>query len=138
MISIGVSVWPALSGSEGGSVPAPPPITAVAADGWQATIADTPPAEYDPVGDPQTVAVTRAGFDATGSAVAVVDTLTLMKRVRQPYPNQNTLTADQVALSDFVYAGDTIGGVTNTSTRAYPQPVAMWLTPTYRSSRRTA
>ena len=103
------------------------PVTAIAANGWQATW-PAPPA-IDPVGAPQTLAVTRPGFTATGAATTVTDTVTVMARVRQPYPNQAALTADQVSLSDFVYAGDTIPGVANGSTVGYPRPVCCWLTP---------
>jgi hypothetical protein len=103
------------------------PVTVIAANGWQATW-PAPPA-IDPVAAPQTLAVTRAGFTATGTATTVTDTVTVMARVRQPYPNQAVLTADQVSLSDFVYAGDTILGVANGSTVSYPRPVCCWLTP---------
>ncbi|MBI1220927.1 MAG: hypothetical protein GC186_20595 [Rhodobacteraceae bacterium] len=103
------------------------PVTAVAANGWQATW-PAPPV-INPVGAPQVLAVTRPGFTATGAATMVTDNVTVMARVRQPYPNQAALTADQVALSDFVYAGDTIPGVANGSTVAYPRPVCCWLTP---------
>ena len=101
-------------------------ITTIQADGWRATD-DAPPVEYDPVGAPVTLTVTRQGFDTTGAAVPVDDVVTVMKRVREPYPNQGTLTASDAALSDFVYAGDTIAGVTNDSTRAHPQPICYWL-----------
>jgi hypothetical protein len=103
-------------------------LTAIDADGWRATYG-SPPTEFDPVGSPETFAVTRSGFDATGTAETYSDTVTLMKRVRQPYPNQALLTSDKVSLSDFVYAGDTISGVTNNSTRPAPKPIALWLTP---------
>ena len=103
------------------------PLTMIAANGWQATW-PTPPT-LDPVGAPRTVAITRAGFDASGTALALVDRLTMMKRVRQPWPNQTSLTADQVALSDFVYATDTVSGMTNASTLAPPRPICFWLTP---------
>ena len=76
------------------------------------------------------------GFDATATAVTLVDNLTLMKRVRQPFPNQTTLTTDQVALSEFVYTGDTLpAGVTNNSALAYPLPIATWLTPDLERAR---
>ncbi len=96
------------------------------ANGWTATW--TAPPTFDPVGNPQTFSVTRAGFDAAGNAASVTDTVTFMKRLRQPHPNQATLTADQVVLSDYIYQGDTIPGATNNSTRAAPKPLAMWLT----------
>ncbi len=72
------------------------------------------------------VAVQRSGYDAAGAVVAVNDTLLTTKRVRQPYPNQATLTAADVALSDVVLAGDVIAGVTNNSTLASPKPIANW------------
>jgi hypothetical protein len=100
-------------------------VTQIASDGWQATY-PAPPA-FDPESTPETLRVTRQGFDQSASPAQSVEDLTLMARVRDPYPNQGTLSADQVALSDFVYAGDAIAGVSNTSTRAYPKPIAMWL-----------
>lgn len=103
------------------------PVTAIAANGWQATW-PAPPV-IDPVAAPQAFTVTRQGFTATGAVTTVAESVTVMARVRQPYPNQAALTADQVALSDFVYAGDTIPGVVNGSTIAYPRPVCCWLTP---------
>jgi hypothetical protein len=103
-------------------------LTAIDADGWRATYG-SPPTEFDPVGSPETFSVTRSGFDATGTAATYSDTITLMKRVRQAYPSQASLTSDKAALSDFIYSGDTISGVTNNSTRPAPKPIAMWLTP---------
>ncbi len=112
-----------------GVAPALPTITSIAPDGWQATYDGVPPAQMDPVGAPETVVVTRQGFDATGATSAPSDVLTLMKRMRRPYPDHASLTTDQIALSDVVYGGDTINGVANSSTRAYPKPVCCWLTP---------
>lgn len=103
------------------------PVTVIAADGWQATYPAPP--TLDPVATPEVLAVRRQGFDATGQPVAVDETVTLMARIRQPYPDQSTPTADQVALSDFIHAPDAIGGVTNGSALAYPKPVCCWLTP---------
>lgn len=103
-----------------------PALSAVAADGWQATFG-SPPASFDPEGDPKHLVVTRQGYSSSGSPESRQEALTVLGRVRQPYPNQGTLTADAVALSEFVYAGDTVEGVTNSSTRAYPKPIAMWL-----------
>lgn len=108
---------------------APSQMTFVAADGWQATY-PSPPASFNPVSAPVTLAVTRPGFTTTGSATTVVDQLTVMARVRQPFPAQTSLTADKVALSNFVYATDQLpAGVTNQSTLTYPRPIACWLTP---------
>lgn len=101
-------------------------VTAIQADGWRATYT-SPPAEFDPVSDPKYVVVTRDGFDATGSATTYTDAIELMKRVRLPDPDEGTLTANDVALADFIYSGDTVTGVTNNSTQSYPKPQAMWL-----------
>ncbi len=103
------------------------PLTAIAANGWQASYPDPP--DFDPVAAPEVVNVTRAGFDATGTPVSVTEALTVMTRLRQPYPNQATLSADQVALSEFVHAGDSLAGIANNSTRPYPKPICCWLTP---------
>jgi hypothetical protein len=98
----------------------------VNADGWSVTYASPP--TFNPVGSPEAVTVTRSGYDTSGAVVAVVDDLICMSRIRLPYPNQASLSADQVALSDFIYAGETISGSpVNNSTRVYPKPVSMWL-----------
>jgi len=102
------------------------PLTTIQSDGWRATYT-SPPASFDPVGSPETLSVTRSGFDATGAAASPVDLVTVMARVRLPYPDQASLTAEDVSLSDFIYAGDVISGVTNNSTRAAPKPICMWL-----------
>jgi len=112
-----------------GAAAAPSPMISVAADGWQATY-PAPPASFSPITAPVTLAVTRAGFTTTATATSVVDQLTVMARVRQPFPAQASLTADKVALSDFIYAGDQLpAGVTNLSALSYPRPIACWLTP---------
>lgn len=128
MIGVGLGVWSSAI-SAGGVGPSGPEtdanITAIAADGWRADY--TGPPTFDPVGDPRYVVAQRPGFNASGAPVTVIDDLLIMARVRQPYPNQASLTASDVALQDFVYAGDTVTGVSNNSTRAYPKPLAMWL-----------
>ncbi len=107
--------------------PAPPaPMSAVAADGWRATVASPTDLSLTPA------TISRQGFDATGAAVAIADTVRLTKRVRQVFPNQATLSADQVALSDYVYAGDVITGAANNSTEVSPKPVAEWIMPDRR------
>lgn len=100
----------------------------VNADGWSTTYAAPP--TFDPVGNPEKFTVTRSGFNSSGGAITFGEDLTMMQRIRQPYPSQASLTTNQAAVSDFIYAGETIaGGATNNSTRAYPKPQAMWLTP---------
>ncbi len=110
----------------GPTPPPPPPLLAFSADGYRATYDGTPPT-FDPYNDPVEFSYNRSGFNASGGAISVPETITLMSRVRQPYPNQAVLTADNISLNDFIYAGDTIAGVTNNSTRAYPKPLALWL-----------
>lgn len=131
---IGIAIVPALRRAGMALLPpSPPPAVlpapfgAVNADGWSATWAD-PPA-LDPHGDPLPFTVTRAGFDAAGQPATVNDTLVPMARLRQPWPNQASLTADQVVLSDFIHAGDTLSGAVNNSARPAPRPVCLWLQP---------
>jgi hypothetical protein len=100
------------------------PITAVGADGWRATWPDA--AASFAATD---ITVTRQGYNAAAAPVAVSDTVRTMTRVRNPYPAQATLTDTDVALSDFIYAGDEIAGVTNNSARPAPKPQAVWLDP---------
>ena len=103
-----------------------PPITALGADGTSATFPN-PPATFDPKNAPVELSVTRQGFDTSANPTTVTDTVTVLGRIREPYPNESTLTADQVALSHFIYAGDTVPGLTNPSARQYPMPQGMWL-----------
>ena len=114
-------------GGGGGATPTPANFSAVDANGWQVTYSSPP--TFDPSGDPEIFTVTRQGYNASGSLVDVDDTLTMMSRLRQPFPNQATLTTDQALSDDFIYSSDVVAGsVTNNSTRAYPKPIAMWLT----------
>lgn len=100
------------------------PITSIDADGWQ-TVYPSVPAGPVLLED---VPVTRAGFTSTGTATTYSETLKLTKRIRQPYPNQASLSTNKVALSDFIYSTDTVAGVTNNSTLASPKPIAKWAT----------
>ena len=102
-----------------------PSIVAVGSEGWRATYAS--PGVFDPVGDPRPLVVERPGHASTGLSSTVTDVLTVMSRVREPWPNDQTWTTDDVALSDMVYAGDAILGVANNSTRTYHKPQAVWL-----------
>ena len=65
----------------------PPPFTAVAADGWQATVTSPVDLSY------LTASVSRAGYDTTATATSYTDTILLTKRVRQAYPSQASFTA---------------------------------------------
>ena len=101
----------------GGS--APPPFSAIAADGWQATVDSPTDLSLS------TFTVTRDGFDSTGTATTHDETMYLTKRVRQVYPNQASFTTDKVTLSDYVYADDVIAGATNSSTVASPMDICI-------------
>lgn len=103
----------------------PPPVTQILDDGWRAIHPN--PSLFDPDAGPTSVFVTRQGFDASAIPTSVTDTLALTTRVRLPYPDQELLSSNDVALSDFVYAGDVLDGVSNNSVAAYPKPIAMWL-----------
>ena len=104
------------------------PVTAILANGWQATYPG-PPEFFDPESAPEVLIVTRPGFDHTGGPTTYADTLTVTTRVRSAYPDQAGLTADTVALCDYIYADDVIAGVANNSAEDSPKPVAQWLTP---------
>ncbi len=106
-----------------GGNPPPPPISAVDATGWKSTMVTPAELSLSPI------TVSRQGFDATGTATSYSETLFTTKRVRQPYPNQATLTSSTVALSDYVYSTDTIASCTNNSTEVSPKPVANWSLP---------
>lgn len=120
---------------DGAAAPAvvvtPPPVapqtqvTEILAQGWQARHAS--PGAFDPATSPETLSIQRTGFDQTGAPAQHDETVALTARIRQPSPDQNTPSPDQVALANYVYAGDVIEGVTNNSTRAAPAPIAMWL-----------
>lgn len=120
-LGMGASALAVINGRPG---PAPAaPISAVAVDGWQAVMVTPAELAFEPV------SVSRQGFDAAGAAATIAETLLTTKRVRQPYPNQATLTASSVALSDYVYSTDTIAGVTNNSAETSPKPVVNWIMP---------
>jgi len=108
-----------------GSALGTPNFTSVNADGWSATYPSPP--TFDPYASPETFGVTRSGFNATGAAITFDEGLTNMVRIRQAYPSHASLTADQVALDQFIYSGDTVAGAVNNSTLTYPKPQAMWL-----------
>lgn len=99
-----------------------PVLSAIFADGWQATY-PSPPA--DVTGG--RLVVTRSGFDALGTPRTFDETLSVTARVREP--GFATPTPETVALSSYVYSGDTINGVANNSARAYPYAQFAWLVP---------
>lgn len=136
-IGMGLSIW---SGNrpvvvQGPPPPPPPPpgpLETINANGWSLTAAADLTGEFDPEGAPEPLTVTRPGFTVAKAATSVTDTVVRMKRLRNPNPGDDSdpgLTARNVALSDWIYAGDTVAGATNTSTRAYPRPVVEWMNP---------
>ncbi len=104
-------------------VPISASLSSIDATGWSSQYNGTPPM-LAPDTAAQTVNVSRQGFDSTGAATTLVEPLVLTSRLRQPYPNQSSLSAASVALSDYVYATDTIAGVVNNSAEASPKPMA--------------
>lgn len=96
------------------------PFSAIAADGWRATVASPSDLSLTPF------TVSRAGYDGTATAATISDTLYMTKRVRQVYPSQASFTANDVAVSDYIYAADAIAGATNNSTLVSPKPIATW------------
>jgi hypothetical protein len=126
-MSMGLSLGLRLGGSwigGGAAVPIPANFQSVNADGWSVTYASPP--TFDPVGSPEFFTVLRDGYDATGAATTIAENLVCTRRARQVFPNQASLTTDQVALSDYIYSTDIITGVTNNSTETSPKPVANW------------
>ena len=107
--------------ASGGGVAAP--FSAIAADGWQTTVAAPSDLSLTPF------TVQRAGYTSAGATTTHSKTMYLTKRVRQAYPNQASFTADQVAVSDYIYSTDTVAGAVNNSTVDSPLPVARWLMP---------
>ncbi len=104
--------------------------------------------------------VTSPGYDTSGNATTIARTIYGTKQLRKPYPNQATMDEVEsggtltvrVALSDFVYSGDSsitvnIGSgfytngtannavtglaVTNNSTLGYPKTIGRWAWPGY-------
>lgn len=128
MLGLGCGVSSlAVLARRGGAAPPPPsaPISAVAADGWQATMAAPADLAFVPV------EMTAAGYSAALAPITFPHTLYTTKRVRQPWPDQATLTPDTVALNDFVYASDAIAGVSTAACPASPKPMAHCLTTDY-------
>ncbi|MBN9453273.1 MAG: hypothetical protein J0I42_15095 [Bosea sp.] len=113
------------TGGGSGSV-SDPIIQSINANGWSVTTTSSPPTMQPDVA-PKFLYASRQGFDQTGAAKTYVEPIVLTQRLRQPYPNQASLTSDQVVLSDYLYSTDTVvGSVTGASTEASPKPIANW------------
>jgi len=99
------------------------PIASIASSGWQADTPSTPS-----ISSPLPLSLSRQGYDGSGNTTTISDTVYVTTRVRLPYPNQASLTASTVALSDYVYSTDTAPGVVNNSAEASPKAVANFAT----------
>ncbi len=96
----------------------------VNSEGWSTTYASPP--TFNPSGAPQYATVERLGFGPDGLARYALEDLICTQRVRQAYPNQASLSADRVAMSDYIYSTDFVSGVTNNSAQTSPKPIAGW------------
>jgi hypothetical protein len=99
------------------------PFSSVNTDGWSVEYTATPPS----LNPGATFNVSQAGFDDSGNATTVTETLTATQRVRLAYPNQATLSSNRVALSGELLSTTTISGVTNSSTLTSPAPIVNWV-----------
>ena len=118
-IGIGIGIgFPAAVTGGGGFTPAN--FQSVNSDGWSTTYSSPT------VASPEAFTAARQGYVGV-TASTITEDLYATTRIRQPYPNQGTLTVDQVALSDYIYSADTIENVTNNSTATSPKPVANWV-----------
>lgn len=123
---VSVSVGLAVGGTAtSGAVGPVSPISAVAANGWQATMPVIADLAFS------SVPANDQGFDATGAAITVSRDLYTTKRVRQVYPAHASFTASDVALNDYVLTTTVLlGGATHSSTLTSPKPIAAQPVPT--------
>lgn len=98
------------------------PFNTVNSVAWNVQYTATPPG-LNPL---QTFTVNRKGFDDTGSVLFFDETLTATQRVRQVFPNEASLTALTVAISDYILSTDSVSGASNLSGEAGPTPIANW------------
>ena len=117
-----------LFGGIGGGVAPVVPFQTIRAEGWSGD------ASSPAVAVGQVFAVQRNGYDATGNATTFFDTLSVTSRVRTVWnvgwTSAGTVPvndATRVSLSDYVYQGEVVSGVTNNSTAVSPTPVAAWV-----------
>lgn len=113
--------YAATRGGAGSSAPVSQAISAIDATGWQSAM--TVPVDLAL----EAITGTRQGYTNAGATTTYSGTWYTTKRVRQPYPNQASLTTDTVAMDDYVYSTDTLPGVTNSSAETSPKPAAQWL-----------
>jgi hypothetical protein len=108
-------------------------VSAIDADGWRATVSgltgtSTSTGDKVTAADDRYVVVQSAGFAEDGSAASLTRNLKLTHRIDEIYPSNNTFTASDVSLSEYVYSGDTVSGVLVNSTLAAPKPIPYWIT----------
>jgi len=101
------------------------PITSVNANGWS-VVYPSPPTEFAPDSSPIFFTVQRQGYNTSGGATSLSQSMIFTKRLREVWPNDAILTADQAAITDYVYSSDTISGVTNNSVEISPKPIWQW------------
>jgi hypothetical protein len=106
----------------------PPPITAINANGWQATIVD--PSGFS---GPISFGASRGGFDSTGAATTYSESLKLASRIFNAWTtetnyDQATFDPDQGAFSDFAYKTDSIPVINTSGLPDSPKPVVQCLT----------
>lgn len=122
--SYGIALgWPLGPGQKATGTPTPTPLFSISTDGWQYVTPTPVDLSFAPV------SVARQGFTSTGQVTTYNDTLYQTKRVRKVTPDQLQFTDDRVALSDYVYATDSIVGVTNNSIENSPKPTPSWIMP---------
>jgi len=122
-----------IGGRRGGaSGPAPTAFLgqSINAAGWSATYASPP--TFTPDSNPERFTVTRQGYNSIGVPTTFAENLICTSRTRQVHPNHANLTTDQISLSDYVYAADTVLGATNNSLEDSPKPIANWTLPDRR------
>lgn len=127
MIGLGLTLG---LGRTGG--PSYPPadtiLSALNANGWQATILD--PSGFS---GPIKFGSERGGFDSNGNATTYKEPVALTARIFNAWNgetayNQATLNPTQGALSDFVYKSDTLSVLNTASLPDSPKPIIQWLT----------
>lgn len=106
----------------------PAPLLAVEANGEFAQWDGTPPADPADLIN-YVVTVTEDGYSSTGTATTHTEGFYVGLRVRQPYPNQASLSADRVALGFHIYENAVVNGgsATNNSTLVSPRPFFQWV-----------
>lgn len=119
--ALALSLSTCLSGTGGAATD--PNVTSIAAAGWY-NVGTWSGASKNPANS--NIAVSSPGFDSSGNIVSFSRTVINRQRVRNLFNAQNTLTADHMAQSSYIYLDDLISGVTNSSTFHSPVPCANW------------